>query len=802
MHKQVSNPLRRYMHWLHTRWPAGSVERLPEVRADGSTQVPGLYVVGDLTGIPLLKFSADTGAKAVQTIATDPQFIAARSSKEASVQDVVIVGAGVSGMAAALEAHKRGLSYVLIEAAQAFSTVVNFPKGKPIYTYPKDMTPAGDLQFHGQVKEALLDELRAQTAAVTIRDGRVERVHRQGGLLICELAGGEKLRALRVILAIGRSGNFRKLGVPGEELDKVYNRLHDPKDYAQKHALVVGGGDSALETAIALVQGGADVTLSYRKPEFARPKPDNQERIDALLKDPSAPVAVENPSSERVSTATGQFLAVGAEPRKVGSLRLMMSSELTKINADSVELLDSSKKPVTLKNDVVFAMIGREAPLAFLRRSGVRIAGETTKLGWALIALLMLFCTFVYSWKSGAPTQSWIDPSRWADPLRAQFADRATLLGTLAVSLKSRSFYYTLLYSSLIIGFGIARIGRRKTPYVTWQTLSLIGVQVLPLFLLPEVILPWLGYSGAFSSGAGKHIADQLFEPYISDAAYALQQWPDWGHPRAYWRAYGFILAWPLSVYNVFTDKPMTWWLVISALQTLVLIPYLVWRFGKGAFCGWICSCGALAETLGDTQRTKMPHGPRWNRLNMIGQVILAIAVLLLVLRVYGWLAPSSWAAHKFHLLMEGKNDAGQLVNYLSYKWLVDIFFGGILGVGLYFKYSGRVWCRIACPLAALMHIYARFSRFRIFSEKKKCISCNVCTSVCHMGIDVMNFANKGQPMQDPECVRCSACVQGCPTGVLSFGEADKNNQIRKLDRLPASLVQIRENPAARARRS
>jgi ferredoxin len=70
------------------------------------------------------------------------------------------------------------------------------------------------------------------------------------------------------------------------------------------------------------------------------------------------------------------------------------------------------------------------------------------------------------------------------------------------------------------------------------------------------------------------------------------------------------------------------------------------------------------------------------------------------------------------------------------------------------------------------------------------------------MGIDVMNFANKGQPMQDPECVRCSACVQGCPTGVLSFGEADKNNQIRKLDRLPASLVQIRENPAAKARRS
>ena len=88
--------------------------------------------------------------------------------------------------------------------------------------------------------------------------------------------------AARVIIGIGRSGNFRKLGVPGEDLDKVYNRLHDPKDYAGKQALVVGGGDSALETAIALTQGGADVILSYRKPEFSRAKPDNQEKIDAL----------------------------------------------------------------------------------------------------------------------------------------------------------------------------------------------------------------------------------------------------------------------------------------------------------------------------------------------------------------------------------------------------------------------------------------------------------------------------------------------------------------------------------------
>src|SRR4029079_9628829 len=115
-------------------------------------------------------------------------------------------------------------------------------------------------------------------------------------------------------------------------------------------------------------------------------------------------------------------------------------------------------------------------------------------------------------------------------------------------------------------------------------------------------------------------------------------------------------------------------------------------------------------------------------------------------------------------------------IPFLSYGWSVDIFLAGILGGGLYFLFSGRVWCRFYCLLAALMHIYTRFSRYRIFADKHKCISCNVCTSVCHQGIDIMNFANKGVPMADPQCVRCSACVQMCPTGVLSFGQIDRRS--------------------------
>jgi len=261
---QIPSVLGRYIRWLHTRWPAGTVEKLPEVRPDGSTGIAGLYVVGDLTGVPLLKFASDSGARAVQAIVRDPAF--GSRPRDEGILDLVIVGAGVSGMAAALEARKEDLRFEVLEATEPFSTIVNFPKRKPIYTYPTDMTPAGELQFtdRSSVKEGLLEELRDLTveAGIAPREARAERVTRVGGRLEVTVANGESLKAHRLIVAIGRSGNFRRLGVPGEDRDKVSNRLHDPKDFCDRNVLVVGGGDAALETAIALGACGAHVTLA------------------------------------------------------------------------------------------------------------------------------------------------------------------------------------------------------------------------------------------------------------------------------------------------------------------------------------------------------------------------------------------------------------------------------------------------------------------------------------------------------------------------------------------------------------
>ncbi len=744
----------RYTRWLHTRWPAGTVEKLPAVGEDGSTAVPGLYVVGDLTGIPLLKFSVDTGARAVRTIASDPSFARRDRRAGGAVHDLVIVGAGVSGMSAALEARKLGLDVVIVEASEPFSTIVNFPKGKPIYTYPTTMVPAGDLQLTAKVKEPLVEELQRQTtgAGIVPRAARVEQVRRKGATLEVLCGGGETIAAHRVIVAIGRSGNFRKLGVPGESQDKVSNRLHDPKDFAGKNVLVVGGGDSALETAIAIASAGGQVTLSYRNHELTRPKPDNVEAIG-----------------------------------KQATLRLALGSTVKEIRAKDAVLVWDGGKEETLPNDSVFTMIGREAPLAFLRRCGVRIRGEWTPATWGVFLAFFAFCIFLYNWKAGGVVYNAFKENHWfpfgvpaaLGGLASAFTRPANVLGTLALSLGSPGFYYSLAYCLCVVIFGIKRIRRRKTPYVKVQTLSLMAVQTVPLFLLPYLALPWMGHNGWFDHGAGQWLGNQLFP---------VTTWDPQG--REYWRAFGFILAWPLFIWNVFSYKPMILWLVIAFVQTFVIIPAIIYKWGKGAYCGWICSCGALAETLGDAHRQKMPHGRFWNRLNMVGQVLLAVALILAMLRTISWIWPDSFARPLFDGLLSGWHPFGIQTNYY---WIVDVGFAGILGVGMYFHFSGRVWCRFACPLAALMHVYARFTSFRILADKKKCISCNVCTSVCHQGIDIMSFANKGLPMEDPQCVRCSACVQSCPTGVLTFGRVDRAGTIISVDKLLASPVQMAE---------
>lgn len=731
------NVLSRYLHWLHLRWPAGTVEKMPECGSDGRTAIPGVTIVGDLTGVPLLKFALESGAQAARTVAAElKQLPTTRSS---DVTDVIILGGGVAGMAAAIECVKAGLDCRVVESVKPFATIADFPARKPIFTYPTEMKTTSTLEVSADVKEGLLAELQKQASQYSIAfvAGTATSVTRDREELVVALADQPALRARRVIVALGRSGNHRQLGVEGESLPHVLHRLIDPMTHRGERVVVVGGGDSAAEAAIALSEAGAQVTLVHRGASLSRVKPASARRIDELV----------------------------AEGRLATRLQTTVSS----ISESKVALTPHTGAVEHAPATSVLILIGRDAPLEFFRASGLPIRGEH-KLGWWLgIAAFAFVATLLYAMKAFGffATDSWHPANLARAHLGTLTAEDPRSLWTTIVASASNGigFYITMLYCLAVVTFGVDRIRRRRTPYVFWQTVTLIAIQCILLFVVPEVLLPYLGRKGVWDHGTAKTVADALFPLVDYDA-----------NGREYWRAYGFILAWPLFVWNVFTGQPHVAWLVISCVQTFVIIPLIVWKWGKGAYCGWICSCGALAETMGDRHRDKMPRGPSWNRLNVLGQVILLVAAGMLLLRVTSWITGISLtAAWSDRLLVDG------------WKPVVDFALAGALGTGLYFGFSGRLWCRFACPLAALMHIYARFSRFRIIADGKKCISCNACTATCHQGIDVMGFASRGAPMEDPQCVRCSACVAACPTGVLEFGQVNGAGQVISVDRLLAS---------------
>lgn len=804
----------KYFNWLQKDAPAGEVERYPAIDGKGETSVKGIYVAGDLTGIPLLKLAAESGKRVINTILGDELFKTHREEKtDSGIYDLIIVGAGPAGISAGMEAAKHNLKFKILESAQRFSTIINFPKAKPIFAEPEDYDQQADLKIQDGTKESLLDDLYMQVDGIDLpleEDVMVERIEKKKNCFEV-ITTKKNYKALRVILAIGKSGNARMLDVPGENLSKVFNRLFDPADAAGHDVLVVGGGDSALETAIAIADHANTVTISYRKPEFSRPKEGNVEKLERFI--------------------------------STGKIKLVMQSDVKEIKEDSVVLFEGDKNEVELKNSMVFTMIGRELPFDFFKRSNIKMEGELSLTSKLQFLLLILVSGVIYFGKSsedfykhffgklnsfGEIFSSVFTADFWnkflslpAVLFTTLFSDQVkvwnatkyinatvayfcfvsvVLLGLyllikfikdnrktfafdwrtfkysyfifiavlfafiffssryFGVNLfgKSQSFWYTGLYSLTILLFGLRRIKMKSTRYIKVQTWTLILIQAIPLFILPELIFPALGKAGMLGSADG-FMMSQVF--------------PN----ESYWRSYGFILAWPLFFFNLYGSNITTFWLVFSLIQTFVIIPIIIYKWGKGAYCGWICSCGAMAETLGDEYRTLAPHGPKVKKWENFGQWALLVAFVITAVKLISVLYNI-----EVPIINQSIGEMSEVVHKIYYI-AIDVIFAGVLGVGVYFFLSGRVWCRFGCPLAALMHIYTRFSKYRIFSEKKKCISCNVCTKVCHMGIDVMNYANKGIPMNDVECVRCSACVVNCPTQVLSFGSLPKTDLENKV---------------------
>ncbi len=318
---------------------------LPRIKGNFESNVPGLYVVGELAGMGLIRNAFEQGRQVIDGIMKQGM-----GSREAGAADILVVGCGPAGLATSLYALERGLGLKTLEREDIGGTVRLFPRKKMVMTRPLIVPGYGKLTGPEILKERLIDlwgEI-VETAGleVSTQEGVERVVARDGGFDVITAQGMH--RAKRVVLAIGRRGTPRKLGVPGEQLPNVLYHLEEAEAYTRDRILVVGGGDSAIEAALSLAeQRGNTVRISYRGEKFGRLKPANRDRIERAI--------------------------------EAGRIEVLWKTTLKEIGRAEVRYQDERLGiDCALANDVVFIFAGGELPTAFLQACGVAI---DTKFG-------------------------------------------------------------------------------------------------------------------------------------------------------------------------------------------------------------------------------------------------------------------------------------------------------------------------------------------------------------------------------------------------------------------------------------
>jgi len=312
---------------------------IPYITEYFETNVEGMYIVGELGGMGLIKNAITQGREAVA-------YITERLSRSSSngVRDLVVVGAGPAGISASLAALEAKLNFVAVEQEEDLGgTVLHYPRNKIVMTSPAVLPMYGTVKLREVRKEALLElwhKVIKYTGLQIQMKEKVIDIKKEDDIFHVTTTKGIH-QSKFVVLAIGRRGTPRKLGVPGEQLPKVTYRLLEPEQHQQQHLLVVGGGDSAVEAAIALCsQQGNTVTLSYRGNAFSRIKQKNKERIDEL--------AAQN------------------------AVNILYNSNVKEITETHVRI-DQQGNMIELPNDYVYIFAGGELPNEFLQKIGVRI---------------------------------------------------------------------------------------------------------------------------------------------------------------------------------------------------------------------------------------------------------------------------------------------------------------------------------------------------------------------------------------------------------------------------------------------
>ncbi len=734
---------------------ANGTARRPDLNQHRESNIPGLYVIGDLAGAPVIKLAMAQGVEVIEHIARK---LETRSS-DPNVYDVIVVGTGAAGLNAALAAKDKGLRCLVLEKNKIANTIEDFPEGKWIYAEPDDTPPKGKLWLDGATKETLIERwnqiIRDYDLEVHAGDGLKSINRHKDGSFTLHTEQGKQYQAQRIVLATGQRGNPRRLGVPGEDEERVYHRLFSPKLYHDEQILIVGGGNSAAEAALTLSERN-QVTLSYRGEQFYRLFKDNERLLqEAIAAGRLRPILSSNvtefgeqeatlkiekdgkTTNEKVSYDHAFVLAGSEFPGQfLKSLGLRLENEWSGSLGSSAALVLATLLGLWVMGGQASLEVARQMPrwlggLVALGAFGTLLATAVRGQRWSWLGFSFLGFYSLYGIKAG-PDQEFWPYTGWAYQL-FNFGNRPV------------QFWYSVLYTVVMTFFGLQALKRwgldRQDKFQIWRFSSLIGFQWVFFFLVPEFLFQWaIRY---------QWIGERL----ASDPTFAEQGW----------RSYGIVYAWPLFFYTFFYN-PHQLWVIWGVLLAFGIIPLMVVWHGK-RYCSWICGCGGLAETLGDRWRHLAPKGKtslRWEKMNLL---VFAAAVVITAMMLG-------------RDVVEAFNKPAQQGIHI-YRIVADIWLVGILPLTLYPFLGGKIWCRYWCPLAKMMEFFSRayerlgISRYRIASNEK-CIACGECTRNCLVGIDVMRFALKQESITNANssCIGCGICVTVCPMDVLSFGLA------------------------------
>lgn len=351
-------------------------------------------------------------------------------------------------------------------------------------------------------------------------------------------------------------------------------------------------------------------------------------------------------------------------------------------------------------------------------------------VAWFLGLVLTAFYCLLYWWPQ------YLGYSELGNTgLIALFDPLSYLLNNQAAS---QWFVYGFLYTLAIILFGIKFIWKyRHNKYQVLRTISVMFFQTAFAFLLPEFML-------------------RMNLPYND----FKNMWP---------LNYYFFDGWHIQ--EMISNGNIGWFMLIFGVIMIVLIsPILTYFYGKRWYCSWVCGCGGLAETAGDSFRHLSDKSLRaWKIERVLVYSILIFAVVMTCGVLYTYTTGQS------HIL-----GVSTIFLRSAYGFVIGSVFSGVIGVGFYPLMGSRVWCRFGCPMAAILGIQQRFfSKFRITTNGGQCISCGNCSTFCEMGIDVRSYAQKGQNIVRASCVGCGICAAVCPRGVLKL----ENGSIDLFDR-------------------